>query len=95
MPNTWRRQNRKNRTSLEKGMKWEDVAAIYGMPKSMTEEEIAGTKVSKCVFEKDDQIVEVTLWKVWSRNSALHQNKYHQICNKKSRTTEWLSGIFL
>ena len=47
-------------TSLEKGMKWEDVAAIYGMPKSMTEEEIAGTKVSKCVFEKDDQIVEVT-----------------------------------
>lgn len=47
-------------SSLEKGMKWEDVAAIYGMPKSMTEEEIAGTKVSKCVFEKDDQIVEVT-----------------------------------
>ena len=45
--------------SIQKGMSWEAVTELYGMPKSLNENEIAGTKVTDCIFEKDDQVITV------------------------------------
>lgn len=45
--------------TIQKGMTWEEVAVIYGMPRSLNAREVEGTKVTTCIFEKDDQVIEV------------------------------------
>jgi hypothetical protein len=43
--------------TLQKGMSWEEVSALFGMPKSLNEAEET-LKVTTTTFEKDDQIIE-------------------------------------
>ncbi len=43
---------------LQKGLAWEEVAAMLGIPKSMTQREDCGFKVVSCSFEKDDQTID-------------------------------------
>ncbi len=45
--------------TIQKGMTWEEVTTLYGMPRSLQEQEIEGTKITTCIFEKEDQVIEV------------------------------------
>jgi len=42
---------------LQKGLSWEEVAVLLGIPKSMTQRDDCGLKVVSCSFEKDDQTI--------------------------------------